>query len=200
VQVQCKVFNTTYNPERIRLGSRILHQRLKGPAIASYYPPRIGTISQLRSLYPEHQIIDEEEEDWLEHLNVAKSRGKSAPKKKRTAAGEDNTCGIGLAQDTDLVQNPRSSTRGSRQISHDTTFRNSLIGVTILDNVPACHEAIVQNPCLGPGPEQSHHILLFISFALLAFHSLANSSSHAVLTSRCSCITGAFTLWCSTVQ
>ncbi|CAN9387072.1 unnamed protein product [Alternaria sp. RS040] len=86
MRVQCNVFNTTYNPERLRLGSRILHQRLKGPAVASYYPPRIGTISQLRSLYPEHQIIDEEEEDWLEHLNVAKSRGKGAPKKKRTAA------------------------------------------------------------------------------------------------------------------
>merc|ERR1711874_764884 len=62
MRVQCKVFNTTYNPERIRLGSRILHQRLRGPAVASYYPPRIGTISQLRSLYPEHQIIDEEED------------------------------------------------------------------------------------------------------------------------------------------
>ncbi|KAG9196125.1 hypothetical protein G6011_01246 [Alternaria panax] len=86
MRVQCKVFSTTYNPDRLRLGSRILHQRLKGPAVASYYPPRIGTISQLRSLYPEHQLIDEEEEDWLEHLNVAKSRGKSAPKKKRTAA------------------------------------------------------------------------------------------------------------------
>ncbi|EUC33526.1 hypothetical protein COCVIDRAFT_34903 [Bipolaris victoriae FI3] len=86
MRVQCKVFNTTYNPERLRLGSRILHQRLKGPSVASYYPPRIGTIPQLRSLYPEHQIIDEAEEDWLEHLNVAKSRGKGAPKKKRTAA------------------------------------------------------------------------------------------------------------------
>ncbi|KAL7771616.1 hypothetical protein CFE70_001563 [Pyrenophora teres f. teres 0-1] len=38
MRVQCNVFNTTYNPERIRLGSRILHQRLKGPAVASYYP------------------------------------------------------------------------------------------------------------------------------------------------------------------
>jgi small subunit ribosomal protein S33 len=69
------------------MGSRILHQRLKGPSVAAYYPPRIGTISQLRSLYPEHEIIDEEEEDWLEHLNVARSRGKGTPKKKRTAAG-----------------------------------------------------------------------------------------------------------------
>ncbi|KAH8724785.1 mitochondrial ribosomal subunit S27-domain-containing protein [Phaeosphaeriaceae sp. PMI808] len=86
MRVQCSVFNTTYNPQRLRLGSRILHQRLKGPQVASYYPPRIGTISQLRSLYPKNEILDEEEEDWLEHLNVARSRGKGTPKKKRTAA------------------------------------------------------------------------------------------------------------------
>ncbi|KAJ4302771.1 hypothetical protein N0V90_001662 [Kalmusia sp. IMI 367209] len=72
--------------KRIRLGSRILHQRLKGPSVASYYPPRIGTIPQLRKLYPNFEIIDEKEEDWLEHLNVARSRGKAPPKKKRTAA------------------------------------------------------------------------------------------------------------------
>ncbi|KAJ4363338.1 hypothetical protein N0V95_001111 [Ascochyta clinopodiicola] len=63
-----------------------MHQRLKGASVASYYPPRIGVISQLRSLYPENEILDDEEEDWLEHLNVARSRGKSTPKKKRTAA------------------------------------------------------------------------------------------------------------------
>lgn len=88
LQVQCKVFNTTYNPNRLRLGSRILHQRLKGPSVVSYYPPRIGTIRHLRSLYPEHDIIDDDEEDWVEHLNVATSRGKGTPKKKRTAAGK----------------------------------------------------------------------------------------------------------------
>jgi hypothetical protein len=56
--------------------------------VASYYPPRIATIKQLRSLYPQHEIIDEDEEDWLEHHNVARSRGKGTPKKKRTAAGK----------------------------------------------------------------------------------------------------------------
>jgi small subunit ribosomal protein S33 len=88
MQASCRVFNTTYNPDRVRLGSRILHQRLKGPAVASYYPPRIGTIPQLRALYPQNEILDDKEEDWLEHLGVAKSRGKSPPKKKRTAEGE----------------------------------------------------------------------------------------------------------------
>ncbi|KAJ4353931.1 uncharacterized protein N0V89_005662 [Didymosphaeria variabile] len=86
MKVQCKVFSTTFNPERLRVGSRILHQRLKGHSVASYYPPRIGAISQLRKLYPNFNILDEQEEDWLEHLNVARSRGKAPPKKKRTAA------------------------------------------------------------------------------------------------------------------
>jgi small subunit ribosomal protein S33 len=107
------VFNTTYNPERVRVGSRILHQRLKGPSVAAYYPPRIGTISHLRKLYPEFEVIDEEEEDWLEHLNVAKSRGKGAPKKKRTAAGTHlwgRLKKIGRAILT-VAQNRRSSTR-----------------------------------------------------------------------------------------
>jgi hypothetical protein len=72
------------------MGSRILHERLKGDAVASYYPPRIGTIKQLRSLYPEFTVIDEKEEDWVEHLTIAKSRGKENPKKKRTAAGMYN--------------------------------------------------------------------------------------------------------------
>jgi len=86
MKVQCRVFNTTFNPERLRLGSRILHQRLKGAEIASYYPPRIGTIQQLRRLYPEYEVMDEKEEDWLEHLQIQTSRGKAPPKKKKTAA------------------------------------------------------------------------------------------------------------------
>ncbi|KAF2637684.1 hypothetical protein P280DRAFT_471871 [Massarina eburnea CBS 473.64] len=86
MRTQCSIFNTTYNPQRLRLGSRILHQRLKGPSVAEYYPPRIGAISQLRKLYPKYDILDEKEEDWVEHLNVAKSRGKENPKKKKTAA------------------------------------------------------------------------------------------------------------------
>jgi len=86
MRVQCRVFDTSYNPERLRAGTRILHQRLRGPAVVSYYPPRIGTIRQLRSLYPEHELFDDDEEDWVEHLNLANSRGKGAPKKRRSAA------------------------------------------------------------------------------------------------------------------
>lgn len=35
---------------------------------------------------------DDDEEDRLEHLGLAKQRGKGAPKKKRTADGEFFSC------------------------------------------------------------------------------------------------------------
>ncbi|KAF2181858.1 cora-domain-containing protein [Zopfia rhizophila CBS 207.26] len=88
MKVQCHIFNTTFNPNRLRLGTKILHERLKGPSVASYYPPRIGTVKQLRRLYPEYEIWDDKEQDWLEHMQIARSRGKAPPKKKRTAAGK----------------------------------------------------------------------------------------------------------------
>ncbi|KAH7122770.1 mitochondrial ribosomal protein-like protein of the small subunit [Dendryphion nanum] len=86
MKVQCRVFNTTFNPNRLRMGTAILHQRLKGAAVASYYPPRIGTLKHLRALYPYNEIWDEKEEDWIEKQIIARSRGKTPPKKKRTAA------------------------------------------------------------------------------------------------------------------
>lgn len=104
-----------------------MRQRLKGASVASYYPPRIGTISQLRSLYPEHELLDEDEEDWLEHLNVARSRGKAVPKKKRTAAGM--FCGERrwLELDADIPQNRRSSTRGSRRPHHEISVTKDTV-------------------------------------------------------------------------
>jgi hypothetical protein len=57
--------------------------------------------------------MDEQEEDWLEHLNVMKSRGKGAPKKKRTAAGKIYPDLVDIAgRFTDFLQNRRNSTRG----------------------------------------------------------------------------------------
>lgn len=88
MRVQCRVFNTTFNPTNARLGNKVLRQRLRGPSIAAYYPRRVSTLKQLRQLYPGVEIYDNFEEDRLEHIQIAKSRGKGAPKKKKTAAGE----------------------------------------------------------------------------------------------------------------
>ncbi|KAI1750649.1 mitochondrial ribosomal subunit S27-domain-containing protein [Xylaria castorea] len=70
MKVQCQIFSTTYNPERIRMGNKILRQRLRGPSLAKYYPAKGPTINTLekefRSLGLE--TVDEEEEDRQEHI------------------------------------------------------------------------------------------------------------------------------------
>ncbi|KAK4980794.1 hypothetical protein LTR66_003155 [Elasticomyces elasticus] len=86
MKVQCRIFSTIFNPERLRMGNKILRQRLKGPALAAYYPRRVATIKDLQKLYPNYETYDEDEEDRLEHIQIQKSRGKGAPKKKKSAA------------------------------------------------------------------------------------------------------------------
>jgi hypothetical protein len=53
------------------LGNKILRQRLKGPALASYYPRKIGTIQDLQRVYTDElDIFDEEEEDRFEKIKM----------------------------------------------------------------------------------------------------------------------------------
>ncbi|KAI0442817.1 mitochondrial ribosomal subunit S27-domain-containing protein [Xylaria telfairii] len=70
MKVQCQIFSTTYNPEGIRMGNKILRQRLRGPTLAKYYPAKGPTVNTLekefRSLGLE--TLNEEEEDRQEHL------------------------------------------------------------------------------------------------------------------------------------
>ena len=87
MQTQCRIFNTVFNPQNLRLGNKILRQRLKGSALASYYPPRFRVIQEMRRAYPDWQVFDEEETERVEKLERAKARGKGAPKKRRTKAG-----------------------------------------------------------------------------------------------------------------
>ncbi|KAI9776434.1 MAG: mitochondral 37S ribosomal protein S27 [Candelina submexicana] len=86
VKVQCRIFSTIYNPEGIRTGNKVLRQRLRGPALAAYYPRRVVTFKDLKNAYPNLETWDDDEEDRLEHIQIMKSRGKGAPKKRRTAA------------------------------------------------------------------------------------------------------------------
>jgi small subunit ribosomal protein S33 len=87
IQAQCRIFNTIFNPTSARLGNKILRQRLRGPALAAYYPRRVATFPELKKLYPGWEMYDEKEEDRLEHIQILKAKGKGAPKKKKTAAG-----------------------------------------------------------------------------------------------------------------
>ncbi|TKA31126.1 hypothetical protein B0A50_02095 [Salinomyces thailandicus] len=87
LKVQTRIFSTTYNPTGLRLGNKILRQRLRGPSLAAYYPRRTATFRDLKRLYAPggFEMYEESEEDRLEHLQIMKSRGKGAPKKKKTA-------------------------------------------------------------------------------------------------------------------
>lgn len=66
--MQCRIFSTSYNPEGLRTGNRILRQRLKGPAVAAYYPRRVKTFKDLKNAYPDYETWDEDEEDRLENI------------------------------------------------------------------------------------------------------------------------------------
>lgn len=88
MKTQCRIFGTTFNPTNQRLGNKILRQHLRGPSLAAYYPRRVATFKDIRRQFKGLEMYDDFEEDRLEHIQFAKSRGKGAPKKKRTAAGE----------------------------------------------------------------------------------------------------------------
>lgn len=87
-QVQCRIFNTTFNPTNERTGNKVLRQRLKGPSFSAYYPRRVVTFKDLQRVYPQWEMYDEKEEDRTEHVAALKARGKGAPKKAKSAAGE----------------------------------------------------------------------------------------------------------------
>lgn len=53
LQLQCRIYNQLYNPLCIRTGNKILRERLRGPAMAAYYPRRMATIKDVQMMYPE---------------------------------------------------------------------------------------------------------------------------------------------------
>ena len=52
------------------MGNKILRQRLKGPALAAYYPRKLVTIRDLQKAYEPYELFvdDEVEDDRLEHI------------------------------------------------------------------------------------------------------------------------------------
>ncbi|KAK5660841.1 hypothetical protein OQA88_12212 [Cercophora sp. LCS_1] len=85
MKARCELFSTTFNPDGIRMGNKILRQRLKGPSIAAYYPRRVVTIKDFENAFkPLDLLFDNERElERLDHLERLKARGKGAPKKKK---------------------------------------------------------------------------------------------------------------------
>jgi small subunit ribosomal protein S33 len=158
-QVQCGIFSTIFNPTAERLGNKILRQRLRGPALAAYYPRRVATFKDLQKLYPGFETYNEFEEDRLEHLQIAKSRGKGAPKKKRTAAGEIMRTIQIVAESmhavlTVVTQRARSSTarRGNDRI---LGFETGIQCMEFWDTLYRSWDCTVW-PCEYPGYERRH--------------------------------------------
>ncbi|KAL4860313.1 hypothetical protein BDV12DRAFT_181782 [Aspergillus spectabilis] len=87
-KVQCRVFSMNYNPEGLRLGNKVLRQRLRGPTLAAWYPRKTVSFRDLRTTCNALGLttFDEAEDDREEAIQIAKLRGKGRPKKKRTAA------------------------------------------------------------------------------------------------------------------
>ncbi|KFH41608.1 Mitochondrial 37S ribosomal protein-like protein [Hapsidospora chrysogenum ATCC 11550] len=84
MKAQCHVFATTYNPEGVRMGNKVLRQRLRGPSLAAYYPRKVATIKDVKRIFGPHLTTwDDAEEDRFEYIEELKQRGKSNPKKKR---------------------------------------------------------------------------------------------------------------------
>ncbi|EHY54280.1 mitochondral 37S ribosomal protein S27 [Exophiala dermatitidis] len=85
-KLQCSIFSTTFNPNQQRLGNKILRQRLRGPTLAAYYPRRSATVEDMLDEFKKFGLdgFNEDEETRFESIQIAKLRGKGAPKKKRT--------------------------------------------------------------------------------------------------------------------
>ena len=70
MQAQCQIFSTTYNPDGIRMGNKVLRQRLRGPSLAKYYPPRGPSLNQLFKEFEHLEVegVNELAEDREEHI------------------------------------------------------------------------------------------------------------------------------------
>jgi hypothetical protein len=51
------------------MGNKVLRQRLRGPALAAYYPRKLVSLKDIKREFGPHLTSwDEEEEDRLEHI------------------------------------------------------------------------------------------------------------------------------------
>ncbi|KAL5332896.1 mitochondrial ribosomal subunit S27-domain-containing protein [Aspergillus crustosus] len=87
-KVQCRLFSLNYNPDGLRLGNKVLRQRLRGPTLAAWYPKKTVSFKDLQITCNTLGLttFDEDQDDREEAIQIAKLRGKGRPKKKRTAA------------------------------------------------------------------------------------------------------------------
>lgn len=75
-KLRASVFETTYNPESLRLGNKVLKARLRGPAMLRYYGERISGWAGLNAAVPNLELKDIAEETRLIDLETRRKRGK----------------------------------------------------------------------------------------------------------------------------
>ncbi|KAK0470630.1 mitochondrial ribosomal subunit S27-domain-containing protein [Armillaria novae-zelandiae] len=81
-RLRCSIFQTTYNPTRVRTGAKYLRARLQGPSMVKYYPPALN-ISAIARQYPALELVDEKEQQRFQDIIDRKKRGKGAPTKSK---------------------------------------------------------------------------------------------------------------------
>ncbi|GAA97847.1 uncharacterized protein L969DRAFT_89676 [Mixia osmundae IAM 14324] len=79
-KLQSEIFQTNYNPLRLRTGSKILKRGLRGPAMVQYYPAQFS-LSYFQRKFPELELVDLHEQTRLDDLAALKARGKGQVKK-----------------------------------------------------------------------------------------------------------------------
>ncbi|KAF9530048.1 mitochondrial ribosomal subunit S27-domain-containing protein [Crepidotus variabilis] len=84
-QLQCNIFQTSYNPQSLRTGAKYFRARLRGPSMMAYYPKTFD-IAQITRQYRDLEIVNEDEEERFQDVLERKRRGKGAPKKAKSAA------------------------------------------------------------------------------------------------------------------
>ena len=66
-QAQCRIFSHTFNPGHLRLGNKVLRQRLRGPALVSWYPKKTVSLKDLKNeIRPLGLTTFDEDEDERE--------------------------------------------------------------------------------------------------------------------------------------
>ncbi|KAG7880794.1 hypothetical protein KL905_002337 [Ogataea polymorpha] len=86
-KLQCNIFRTTYNPQRLRTEAQILRKPLKGQIISNYYGPAdFPTVFQIFKLWrvDDFRLVDEDEDYRQRRVRMLRKRGKGAPKKLKT--------------------------------------------------------------------------------------------------------------------
>ncbi|KAI5477935.1 hypothetical protein MNV49_005724 [Pseudohyphozyma bogoriensis] len=80
-KLRTQIFGTTFNPANLRIGSKVLKARLRGPSMLQYYGPRLTGFASLNAQIPDLALVDPLEEQRLIDLETRRKRGKVTPKK-----------------------------------------------------------------------------------------------------------------------